>query len=406
MKIQSKEITEVGIDTLVPHPKNSHKHSDEQIERLCKLIEYQGFRNPIIAQKGTNLVVAGHGRILAAKKLGMKTVPVTYQEFENEAQLYSYIVSDNAIGKDTWATLDLGMISEEVKDLGLSDLELLGLKDFTLELPEEKVALTDEDEVPEVEIPITIKGDVWLLGNHRLMCGDSTVLTDVEKLMDGKKAKLFHTDPPYGVDYEGVTNDHLKGEAFRKFLFDCFSNAFTVLELGSNAYVWHADIYSYEVIGAFRDAGFKQARPSIIQWVKDSLILSMGDYHLRNEPCLYGWKEGSGRKRVSDRTQDTIWEFPKPKKAEGHPTMKPVDLCLRVLENSSEENCLVLDLFTGSGSNLIACEKSKRAFRGLELEPKYVDLALTRWQNYTGKQAVLESTGQTYEELKLIRSKA
>lgn len=204
MQIQAKDIQLVKIETLKPHPKNMHKHSKDQIDRLCKLIEYQGFRNPIIVQKGTDLIVAGHGRILAAKKLKIKEVPVIYQEFESEAQLYSYIVSDNAIGKDSWATLDLSMINTEMLDFGPDfDIDMLGIKDFVIEPIEKYEAQTDEDEVPEVIHPITRRGDIWLLGNHRLMCGDSTMIDDVEKLMNGSKIDLVHTDPPYGINETG-----------------------------------------------------------------------------------------------------------------------------------------------------------------------------------------------------------
>ena len=201
MQIQAKDIQLVKIETLKPHPKNMHKHSKDQIDRLCKLIEYQGFRNPIIVQKGTDLIVAGHGRILAAKKLKIKEVPVIYQEFESEAQLYSYIVSDNAIGKDSWATLDLSMINTEMLDFGPDfDIDMLGIKDFVIEPIEKFEAQTDEDEVPEVIHPITRRGDIWLLGNHRLMCGDSTMINDVDKLMNSEKADMVFTSPPYNGD--------------------------------------------------------------------------------------------------------------------------------------------------------------------------------------------------------------
>ena len=405
MKIQSKEITEVGIDTLVPHPKNSHKHSDEQIERLCKLIEYQGFRNPIIAQKGTNLVVAGHGRILAAKKLGMKTVPVTYQEFENEAQLYSYIVSDNAIGKDTWATLDLGMISEEVKDLGLDDLELLGLKDFNLELPEEKVALTDEDEVPEVEIPITIKGDVWLLGNHRLMCGDSTVLTDVETLILNNRIDLIHTDPPYGIKEDASkrktretnslakSNSHLVN--FNDESADCARESFVLCESLNvkNAVWWGANNYCHSL-------------PETTSWIVwDKRVEEKQKDN--NSDCELAWVKS---KWSSVRIFRHLWKGLIKESERGqariHPTQKPIALVQWVFEYFKDEPKTVLDLFGGSGSTLIACENKNKTAFVMEITEHYCDVIINRWQNYTGKQAVLESTGQTYEELKLIRSKA
>ena len=402
MEIKSKEIELVPINNLVPYEKNMHIHSDEQIDRLCELIRYQGFRSPLIVQKGTNRVACGHGRLMACKKLGLEKVPVIYQEFESEEQFYAYVVSDNAIGKDTWAQLDLSQINTDIIDFGPElDIDMLGLKDFVVEPIEKLDPLANEDNIPEIKKdPITKPGDIWLLGDHRVICGDSTIIETYEKLFDGKKAKMIHTDPPYGVDYEGVNNDHLKAEKLRQFIYDALTSADMYLEPASNIYVWHPDIHSYEFIGAFRDAGFRQARPSIIQWVKDSLVLSQGDYHLRNEPCLYGWKEGPKRKRVSDRKQDTIWEYPKPKRAEGHPTMKPVELCQRAIENSSDGRWIVLDMFLGSGSTLIACEKVGRFCYGIELDPVYCDLVVDRWQEYTGKEVILEGSGETYNSLR------
>jgi len=249
------------------------------------------------------------------------------------------------------------------------------------------------------QTPITVEGDIWLLGNHRLMCGDSTSIDAVEKLMDGQVANILHTDPPYGVDYEGVTNDNLKDVALERFLCDAFTNAFTVLQSGSNAYVWHADITALEFISAFRMAGFTQARPSTIQWIKPSLVMSQGDYHLQNEPCLYGWKDGKGRIRVLDRKQTTLWKCDRTDEAKVHPTMKPVELCSRAIENSSTVNAIVLDLFGGSGSTLIACEKTNRNCRMMELDPKYCDVIVKRWQEFTGKEAVHNDSGQTFNEV-------
>ena len=217
--------------------------------------------------------------------------------------------------------------------------------------------------------------------------------------MDGRKANMLHTDPPYGVDYEGVPNDHLKDAQLEAFLHDALSCAFTALAPGSNTYVWHADITALEFISAFRSAGFKQARPSTIQWVKPSLVMSQGDYHLQNEPCLYGWKEGSGRVRVKDRKQTTLWKCDRTDEAKVHPTMKPVELCQRAIENSSDVNGVVLDLFGGSGSTLIACEKTNRDCRMMELDPKYCDVIVKRWCEFTGKDATLEANGKSFSVL-------
>jgi len=245
--------------------------------------------------------------------------------------------------------------------------------------------------VPEVEESITKPGDLWILGEHRVLCGDATISTDVEKLMDGQKANMLHTDPPYGVDYEGIPNDDLKDTVFEQFLIDALTLAHISLHSGSNVYVWHADITALEFITAFRTAGFTQARPSTIQWVKPSLVMSQGDYHSQNEPCLYGWKDGSGRVRVSDRKQTTLWNCNRTTDNKVHPTMKPVELCQRAIENSSVPNCIVIDTFLGSGSTLIACEKTKRKCYGMELDPHYCDVIVKRWEDFTGKKAELVS---------------
>jgi DNA modification methylase len=245
-----------------------------------------------------------------------------------------------------------------------------------------------------------------VLGKHRVMCGDSTSIDAVEALMNGEHANLLHTDPPYGVDYEGVPNDHLKDEKLEEFLRDALLCAFAVLHPGSNVYVWHADITALEFISAFRSAGFRQARPSTIQWVKPSLTMSQGDYHSQNEPCLYGWKEGSGRVRVKDRKQTTLWHCDRSTDAKTHPTMKPVELCQRAIENSSVANCIVLDLFGGSGSTLIACEKTNRQARLMELDPKYCDVIIKRWQDFTGQKAVHADSGMTFEEVSNVGKQA
>ena len=253
---------------------------------------------------------------------------------------------------------------------------------------EEKQGLTDDDDVPDTpEEPISKLGDIWQLGKHRLLCGDATKEEDVNKLMDGNKADMVFTDPPYGVDYEGIANDNLKGKDYRDFLLSVWFLVDSVLDGGSNYYVWHSDSHAYEVIGSLRDIGWQQAKPSTIHWVKDSLVLSQGDYHSRNEPCLYGWKKGEGRCRVKDRKQDTIWEANRPKKAEGHPTMKPIELCVRAIKNSSNDKYKVIDPFLGSGSTLIACEKLNRICYGIELDPKYCDVIIKRWEQWTGEKA-------------------
>lgn len=400
-KVERRKIAD-----LIPYVRNSRTHSDAQVAQIAASIREWGWTMPILCDEVGN-VIAGHGRIMAAQKLGIDDVPCMTATGWSEAKRRAYVIADNKLALNAdWDKEMLSVEFSELKDMEF-DLSLTGfdtdeLADL-LQEPETE-GLTDEDAVPETpEVPVTVEGDVWVLGRHRLMCGDSTSIDAVEKLMDGRKANMLHTDPPYGVDYEGVPNDHLKDAQLEAFLHDALSCAFSVLAPASNIYVWHADITALEFISAFRSAGFKQARPSTIQWVKPSLTMSQGDYHSQNEPCLYGWKEGSGRVRVKDRKQTTIWKCDRTDEAKVHPTMKPVELCQRAIENSSEVNGIVLDLFGGSGSTLIACEKTARDCRMMELDPKYCDVIIKRWQDFTGEQAVLEGTEQTFEELKAER---
>lgn len=388
------------VDALLPYAANSRTHSDAQVAQIAASIKEFGWTNPILID-GDNTIIAGHGRLLAARKLGMEEVPIIVLDHLTKAQQRALVIADNQLALN--AGWDANMLKAEIEGLNLDgfNLDLLGFSDDELARfldngPTE--GLADEDAVPEVpEQPKTVLGDVWVLGNHRLMCGDSTSIDAVEKLMDGQQANMLHTDPPYGVDYEGVPNDHLKDAQLEKFLVDALTNAHAVLHPGSNVYVWHADITAFEFISAFRLSGFKQARPSTIQWVKPSLTMSQGDYHSQNEPCLFGWKEGSGRVRVKDRKQTTIWHCDRTTEAKVHPTMKPVELCQRAIENSSVANCIVLDLFGGSGSTLIACEKTNRHARLMELDPKYCDVIIKRWQDFSGMKAVHAETGEPFD---------
>ena len=395
----------VSVADLIPYARNSRTHSNAQISKIAASIREFGFLNPIIAD-GRNGIIAGHGRVMAAQKLGLATLPVIEACHLSEAQKRAYIIADNRLAMD--AGWDNDLLKIELQDLQADgfDLTLTGFEigEIAGFLAEPTEGLTDEDAVPDAPaVPVTALGDVWVMGRHRLMCGDSTSVDAVDRLMAGRKANMLHTDPPYGVDYEGVPNDHLKDAQLEAFLHDALSCAFTALAPGSNIYVWHADITALEFISAFRSSGFKQARPPTIQWVKPSLTMSQGDYHSQNEPCLYGWKEGSGRVRVKDRKQTTIWKCDRTDEAKVHPTMKPVELCQRAIENSSDVNGIVLDLFGGSGSTLIACEKTARDCRMMELDPKYCDVIIKRWQDFTGQTATLEGDGRTFAEIEAER---
>ena len=367
---------------------NPRKISDEAMGRLTKSLAEFGNIQPITWNARTGNVVGGHQRLKVYKAMGKTEVDVWAVDLDEQKEKAANIALNKLSGE-----FDMPMLKDILEEIDTGDLDMeitgFGMDEIALMMEDAHPEVT-EDEVPEVPVDAVTKlGDLWLLGEHRLLCGDSTSEADVSRLMNGEKADMVFTDPPYGVDYEGVTNDDLKGEKLRKFIYSCFVNVNLNLRDGANYYIWHSDIHAYEFIGAVRDVGWRQAKPPTIQWVKDSLVLSQGDYHSRNEPCLYGWKEGKNRQRVEDRTQDTIWEYPKPKKSDGHPTMKPIKLCERAIKNSSKLGWLIIDTFLGSGSTLIAAEQLGRKCYGMEISPNYCDVIVKRWENLTGKKATL-----------------
>jgi DNA modification methylase len=381
MKIQTLRIAD-----LTPDPENARQHDEKNLKAIQGSLKEFGQRKPIVITEA-GVIVAGNGTVEAAKRLGwLEIQAVKVPKDWTPSQTKAFALADNR-------TAELAAWSPEVLSSQLLELEKAGFE--IEELGFEKIEVAEEprkiveDEVPEEVIARTSIGDIWQLGEHRLVCGDALDARTLNKLLEGARANMLFTDPPYGVDYEGVSNDHLKSQAFQDFIKTALKNAFEFMDEGSNAYVFHADIHSLEVITAFREAGFIQAKPGTIQWVKDSLVLSQGDYHSKNEPCLYGWKSGANRQRVADRTQTTVWEFPRPKRNEGHPTMKPIALCARAITNSSRKEDLILDLFAGSGSTLIACEQTGRRARVMELDPKYCDVIITRWETLTGEKAEL-----------------
>lgn len=379
-------IETVNINSLTPDPANARKHDGKNLKAIASSLEKFGQRKPIVVTPDS-IVVAGNGTLEAAKSLGWTEIAIARTPVGwTWDQIKAFALADNRTAE--LAEWDDKVLADQLLELDANgwELEELGFENLEPPLGD----LEDEEPLNFDDVPTRSKlGDLWQIGDHRIFCGDSLNEHSYQKLLAGNKAQMLHTDPPYGVDYEGVNNDHLKGEKFREFLATALTLAFNNLQDGSNAYMWHSDIHAYEAIGAYRDAGFTQAKPPTIQWVKDSLVLSQGDYHSRNEPCLYGWKQGSGRIRVEDRTQDTIWEYPKPKKADGHPTMKPIDLCARAITNSSKKGFIVLDPFAGSGSTLVACAKTQRVGYGIELDPKYVDVILDRLEKQTGLEAQL-----------------
>lgn len=390
------QIQEVAVEALIPYAKNSRTHSDAQVAQIAASIKEFGWTNPILID-GTKGIIAGHGRLMAARKLGYSKVPVIELKDMTESQKKAYVIADNQLAMN--AGWDMDLLKIEVADLDEDgfDLELLGFDSKMLDsllAPKVTEGLTDEDAIPETpKEPKTKLGDIYILGEHRLMCGDSTSIEAVETLTQGL-VDILVTDPPYNVNYEGATKDKLKimndsmdDEQFRQFLRDAFVAADAVMKQGAVFYIWHADSEGYNFRGACRDAGWK-VRQTLI-WAKDSMVMGRQDYHWKHEPCLYGWKEGSAHLWAADRKQTTIIECKKPRVNDIHPTMKPVELMEYQILNNTKGQDVVLDLFGGSGSTLIACEKTGRKARLMELDPKYCDVIVKRWEDFTGKKAEL-----------------
>lgn len=396
-----------SIDRLIPYARNSRTHSDAQVAQIAASIREWGWATPVLVDEDGQ-IIAGHGRILAARKLGMAEVPVVIASGWSDAQKRAYVIADNKLALNAgWDNDLLALEFGELEGLGF-DLELTGfsLDEIDALKPVEAAAgLTDEDEVPESPAdPVTRLGDVWVLGKHRLMCGDSTSIDALEALCQKQPVDMWLTDPPYNVAYEGKTKDALKikndsmgDEQFRQFLRDCYVAADAVMKPGAVFYIWHADSEGYNFRGAANDAGWK-VRQCLI-WKKQTMVMGRQDYHWKHEPCLYGWKDGAGHLWASDRKQTTILEFDRPSRNGEHPTMKPVALFEYQMLNNTKGNDIVLDSFGGSGTTMIAAEKNGRVSRLMELDPKYCDVIVKRWQDFTGKQATLEATGQTFAEV-------
>lgn len=390
MKLEHRKVAE-----LIPYVNNSRTHSDEQVAQIAASIKEFGWTNPILIDENDS-IIAGHGRLMAARKLGHEQVPTIRLKNLTEAQKKAYVIADNRLALN--AGWDMEMLKIELQNLQELefDLDLLGFdaKELNAILePEQIEGLTDEDDAPAVPVePKTKLGDIYQLGKHRLMCGDSCSTNDMEKLCDGQLVDMWLTDPPYNVAYEGGTgltiqNDDMGDEQFRQFLRDAYVTADLVMKPGAVFYIWHADSEGYNFRGAARDANWT-VRQCLI-WKKSSLVMGRQDYHWKHEPCLYGWKDGAGHLWSADRKQTTILEFEKPSKNGEHPTMKPVALFEYQMLNNTKGGDIVLDSFGGSGTTLIAAEKNGRVARIMELDPKYCDVIVKRWEDFTGKKAVL-----------------
>ena len=412
----TERFEKVDIDRLIPYARNARTHSKEQILQLRSSLREFGFVNPIIVDKDLN-IIAGHGRVLAAKAEGLTEIPCVFAEHLTDAQKRAYILADNRLALNAgWDEELLALEFGELKDLGF-DLELTG---FGLD-EIEKLFAADGKEVQDDDFDLAaaleqaafvLPGDVWTLGRHRLICGDATHADTVKKLMDGRKANLVLTDPPYNVGFESasglkIKNDSQKSEQFYNFLLSAFRSIADNLESGGSAYIFHADTEGENFRRAFREAGFHLSGTCI--WVKDSFVMGRSPYQWQHEPILYGWLKTGAHKWYAGRSEATIWNFAKPKKNNDHPTTKPLDLLAYPIKNSSQANGIVLDTFGGSGSTLIACEQADRICNMLELDAKYASVILRRYAKLKqngGEDITCERNGKTLRYADLVKEVA
>jgi DNA modification methylase len=406
-------VDELPVQDIIPYGQNPRKN-EEAVDVVAKSIEQFGFQQPLVLDKDRTIVV-GHTRFKAALKLGFKTIPCIIADNLSDEQINAYRIMDNKSSE--YAFWHEGLLLQEMTKLleqdydleftGFTDVELkeLGLN---VDLGFVDEGFAHEDDVPDVpDEPVTKPGDIWLLGNHRLVCGDITQANMLSELCGLEKADLLLTDPPYNVSYVGKTKDHLtiqndamSDSEFRGFLTSAFEAADSNMKEGASFYIWHADVEGYNFRGACKDVNWP-LRQTLI-WHKNSIVMGRQDYHWRHEPCLYGWKTGEAHHWYADRKQQTILEFRRPQKSELHPTMKPVDLLAYLLQNSTKIGDLVLDTFLGSGSTLIACEKTGRTCYGVELDPKYCDVIVKRWENFTNQTAKLQILTENGERIRKI----
>ncbi len=384
------QMTLVEIDKLIPYINNARTHSKEQINKLRSSLREFGFINPVIIGRDYG-IIAGHGRVMAAREEGISEVPCVFVDHLTEAQKKAYIIADNRMALDAGWDEELLKVEIEALQAEAFDISLTGFGDDELSdlFGKDKDAIEDDDydlTAALEKAAFVEKGDVWVVGRHRLVCGDATSAEDVALLMDGKKANLIVTDPPYGVSFKSnsgltIKNDSMKDEEFYNFLHKSFENMVAHLESGGSAYVFHADTEGLTFRKAFIDAGFHLAGVCI--WSKNSLVLGRSDYQWQHEPVLYGFLKNGKHRWYSDRKQTTIWNFNKPKRNENHPTSKPLDLLSYPIRNSSQENAIVIDTFGGSGSTLMACEQTNRICFTMELDEKYASVILRRYVENT-----------------------
>lgn len=396
---------DLKISEIKPYEKNPRKN-DKSVDKVANSIKEFGFKVPIVIDKN-NIIVCGHTRYKAAKKLGLDVVPCVVADDLTDEQIKAYRLADNKVGEDSlW---DMDMLNGE-----LDDILNIDMTDFGFALPEFDTEVVEDDyDKPVPEEPKSKLGDIYQLGRHRLMCGDSTNIDCVKKLVGGVQIDMLLTDPPYNVNYEGtagkIKNDNMEDAAFRQFLTDAFLSAWAVMKNGAAFHIWHADSEGYNFRGACRDSGFR-VRQCLI-WVKNALVLGRQDFQWKHEPCLYGekelpegmveeyeeddhepclygWKDGK-HYWFKNRKQTTILEFEKPRASKEHPTMKPIKLFDYEIKCNTKQGENVLDLFGGSGTTIMACEQNGRNAFVMEYDPKFVDVIIDRWETFTGEKAVL-----------------
>ncbi len=415
LQAMAKHIELWLLDKLIPYSKNPRTHSDAQIEQIAASIKAFGFNSPILVDS-TAGIIAGRGRFLAARKLQLKEVPVIVLDHLSEIQKRAYVIADNQIALNAGWDEELLRVELAALEEGDFNVNLIGFEDEELAqlLADQEAAegLTDEDSAPELpQSPISAPADLWVLGNHKLLVGDATIAADVQRLMGGDSADCVFSDPPYNTDYEGYTEDRLKirndemsAAEFKRFLRDSFSSFRRSVKAGASLYVCHSSFWQREFQNALETAGF-EVRCQII-WAKNTFAWGFGRYKFQHEPIFYCHVRGQKDPWYGDKSQSTLWTQNKPAANRLHPTMKPVELIERALANSSKAGDVVVDLFGGSGSTLISCERRGRKARLMELDPKYADVIVRRWQEYTGKQALLDGDRRSFDEISRERLKA
>lgn len=409
MVIHCKYDELIDVALLKPSRFQTNTHPPEQIERLAKIIKYQGIRRPATISNRTGDLVTGHGLVEAIKLNGWDKVPIQYQDFEDDDQERAHVTSDNSIA--AWSEVDLKAVNALVVDFDPNfDIDLLGLRDFTLDVSE-KDGDGDEDAVPETPPePVVKRGELWILGEHRLLIDDCTVKENVDRLMAGQQASLWLSDPPYGINhvevsqekgqskgYAKIANDDLQDEDFKKFIYQCISASLPHMKKGFAFYMWHAMKMQGYTAAAAAAAGILFHRQII--WVKPQFVFGRGHYHWRHELCLMGWLQGNEPPFFGERNQSTVWEVAR-ENDKVHPTQKPIPILEPSIFNHTVPGELVYEPFGGSGSTLIAAEKTRRRCYALELEPAYAQVIIERFEKFSGKKAVRED-GVTFASLRV-----